>query len=241
VDRLLAAWSQILADARQRTVHILTVGGGVGGVELTLAMHHRAGEAGARTVFCVVTESDKILRGHPPGARQRIERVLRARDLTWHTDSHVCEIDGSRALLADGRALPADYVIWATGASAPGWPREAGLATDRDGFVVVGETLQSRSHPEVFASGDVATMEGHPRPRSGVYAVRQGPPLARNVRRAATGQPLESYLPQRFALALISTGGRHAIASWGPLAWDGDWVWRWKDRIDRRFVARYRR
>jgi selenide,water dikinase len=82
-------------------------------------------------------------------------------------------------------------------------------------------------------------MVAYPRPKSGVYAVRQGPPLGENLRRALTEERLKPYLPQPIALALISTGDQHAIASWGPLAWAGDWVWRWKDRIDRRFMRRY--
>jgi selenide, water dikinase len=240
VERLLKAWRGILADAGHRTVHLLTVGGGAGGVELTLAMQHHARQVGARAAFCVVTDSDAILPGHAAAVRRRMERVMRSRDVATYVRSRVSEIDAGHARLANGTTIPADHVVWATGASAPEWPREAGLATNERGFVLVGETLQSHSHPEVFAAGDIATMERHPRPKSGVYAVRQGPPLADNLRRVLTGAKLGPYLPQRIALALISTGDRHAIASWGPIAWEGDWVWRWKDRIDRKFMARYR-
>jgi selenide,water dikinase len=92
----------------------------------------------------------------------------------------------------------------------------------------------------VFAAGDVATLRGEPRPRSGVYAVRAGPPLAANLRAALEGRAAAPYRPQRRALALLSCGERHAVGTWGPLSWEGRWVWNWKDRIDRRFVARFR-
>jgi hypothetical protein len=57
---------------------------------------------------------------------------------------------------------------------------------------------------------------------------------------ALRGEGLRAYTPQPRSLALISTGEQHAIASWGALAWHGNWVWRWKDRIDRAFMAKYR-
>jgi selenide,water dikinase len=189
--------------------------------------------------FCVVTDSDGILPGHATGVRRRMLRVLNARGVAVYARSRVVAVDQGAARLQDGTPVPSEVVVWATGASVPAWLRDSGLATDERGFVLVNENLQSVSHPEVFAAGDAATMASHPRPKSGVYAVRQGAPLAENLRRALTGERLEPYFPQPVALALISTGDKYAIASWGSLAWAGEWVWRWKDRIDRRFMQRY--
>ena len=114
-----------------------------------------------------------------------------------------------------------------------GW---TGIAPLLCGFIAIDETQSSTSHPFVFAAGDCASVVGHPRPKSGVYAVRAGPPLAENLRRVLAGQPPRRHVPQARALYLLSTGRRHAIASWGSLSIEGDWVWRWKDRIDRGFM-----
>ena len=112
---------------------------------------------------------------------------------------------------------------------------------DGRGFVATGATLQSMSHPEVFAVGDVATRSDSPHPRSGVYAVRAGPPLLANLRRSVEGGPLAPHRPQRRTLNLISCGARRAIAAWGGWSAEGRWAWWWKDRLDRAFVARYGR
>ena len=86
--------------------------------------------------------------------------------------------------------------------------------------------------------GDVASRIDAPRPRSGVYAVRTGPPLLANLQAAVRGQPLRPYQPPVRTLNLISCGERYAIAACGGLHVEGRWVWRLKDRIDRGFVAR---
>lgn len=122
--------------------------------------------------------------------------------------------------------------VWAAGARAYPWLKESSLSTDAAGFVLVDRCLRSVSHPEVFAAGDCASLRDAPHPRSGVFSVRHGPVLAENL---AGGS--REYAPQRRQLALLTCGARYAIASWGPFSAEGAWAWRWKDSIDRRWIA----
>jgi selenide,water dikinase len=217
------------------------VGGGAGGVEILLAMQYRARTAfGADAPrFTLVTDQPHLLPQHPESVRSRLGRVLVEREVVLHFDSPAVAVDADAVHVAGGRRIAAERIVWATSAAAAPWLAAAGLACDDRGFVTIDAYLRSTSHPFVFAAGDCATQTAHPRPKSGVYAVRQGPPLSHNLRQATDGKALSTYVPQARALALISTGDRHAIASWGRWAIEGDWVWRWKDWIDRRFLARY--
>jgi len=126
-----------------------------------------------------------------------------------------------------------------TGAAAPPWFPATGLTLDEGGFLSVGPTLQSLSDPDVFAAGDCAALVESPREKAGVYAVRAGPPLARNLRRRATGEAPTPWHPQRRHLALISTGERYAVASRGAFKAEGGWRWTVKDWIDRRWMRMY--
>nr|WP_246844595.1 selenide, water dikinase SelD [Hydrocoleum sp. CS-953] len=139
-----------------------------------------------------------------------------------------------------GLAVECDILFWVTQASAAPWLQQAGLATDARGFILVNDKLQSISHPQVFAAGDVATMVNHSRPKAGVFAVRQGKPLFENLQRALLGKPLKSFIPQKKFLILIGTGDERAIASRGRIGVGPyQFLWRWKDRIDRKFMDKF--
>ena len=133
-----------------------------------------------------------------------------------------------------------DLVLLASGAAAPAWLAQSGLATDERGFALVHATLQSVSHPEVCAIGDCATLRSAPHPRSGVYAVRQGEALSDNLRLLVGGAAPQPYVPQKKALVLLTCGARYAIAERGRWSAQGRWVWWWKDRIDRRWIKSFR-
>lgn len=152
---------------------------------------------------------------------------------------HAISVGQHRLILDDQSSLDYDFAAWAIHAGAQSWPVQSGLACDDRGFIQVDRYLRSVSHADIFAAGDCAAFTPHPLPKAGVYAVRQGPVLADNLIARLQNYPLEAYKPQRLFLSLLTTGGRHAVASRGFFFASGKWVWHWKDFIDRRFMARF--
>ncbi|MFM1892418.1 MAG: hypothetical protein RLZ44_1495 [Pseudomonadota bacterium] len=247
IDQWLRDWQALQARVlgSRGEFRILVVGGGAGGVELALSTRHRLsgllrdqGDDASRLHYELLTDGPEILPTHNAGVRRRFGRVLGERGIEVHLNSRVVAVEANGVHVEGGGFRPADAVLWVTAAAAPAWPGQSGLAVDRDGFIAVDRELRSVSHPEVFAAGDVAALPD-PRPKSGVFAVRQGPVLGENLRRALVGRPLKSYRPQRNFLGLISTGDAYAVASRGNWSWEGRLLWTWKDWIDRRFMQRF--
>ncbi len=102
-------------------------------------------------------------------------------------------------------------------------------------------TLQTLTDDDIFAAGDCATVIEHPRPKAGVFAVRQGPVLARHLRGHLEMRLLDPFVPQKAYLSLISLGEKSAIAARGSVATAGHWAWLLKNWIDRRFMDRFNR
>ncbi|MBI3715832.1 MAG: FAD-dependent oxidoreductase [Betaproteobacteria bacterium] len=234
IEKFIEAFAGIKASIDAgATRRIAFVGAGAGGIELAMAMEFAFRRHGVGVTL--ISAADTL----PGSAGKRLARLLRARGISLLSGHSAARIGPHEVHLASGSVVAADHIIVATGAVAAAWPRAAGLACDEQGFITVNAQLQSVSHPAVFAAGDCASMENAPRPRSGVYAVRAGPPLADNLRRFCKGEPLLPYHPQPRSLYLISAGDRYAVGSWGNLSWEGHLSWWWKDRIDRRFIAKY--
>lgn len=236
------------ALGRETDFHIAIIGGGAGGTELCLSLRHRlrkhiAAQGGNpdRLLFSIVSNSPSLLPQHSPGVYKRMEKAVRDAGVALHLMRRAALVDATAICFSDGQRLACDAAILATHASAPVWLRQTGLALDARGFIEVTDTLQSTSHPDIFAAGDIAAMRARKLEKSGVYAVRQGPILLDNLRLVAQGKRPSAFRPQRRALALISTGRRYAIASYGPASFEGEWVWRLKDRIDRRWMRMYQK
>jgi selenide,water dikinase len=243
LERLVKGFNDVLVRARDgRMASVTVVGGGAAAVELALAMNHRFQKElfEVATHVRVIGDAPTLVPTFGPGARTRLRRWLRKRGVEAQLGSAVSEVGDGFVRLASGLEFASDAVVWATGSGAPPWLAQSGLACDEKGFMLTNDLLQSPSHLEVFGAGDCVNELGHPLPKAGVFAVRAGPVLAENLRAALEGRPLQAFLPERRYLALISTGEKNAVGTYGSFAFGGPWAWHWKDRIDRRFVARYR-
>ena len=247
IDIFLQRWEKLQQEviSSRGEFHITIVGGGAGGVELALSSQHKLkkllvenNDDPDRLKFSLLTQGNEILATHNQGVQNKFMRVLADRNINVLLNHSVSEIDQNFVWVKSEDKMATDAVIFVTNASAPEWPANSGLDVDAEGFIQVNKYLQSTSHPNVFAAGDVASLPD-PRAKSGVFAVRQGPVLSTNLRSYATGKKLTSYRPQKNFLGLISTGNKYAVASRGNWSMQGEWLWDVKNWIDSRFMQKY--
>jgi pyridine nucleotide-disulfide oxidoreductase family protein len=239
IEAFAALWPQVLTLASKKPVSVAVIGAGAAGLELLFAAEHRLRRDGHRAArFTLITGGGEVAANYGDGVQARVRRQLKRRGITVLRETCV-GVEANEVRLGSGATLACDVPILAIGTHAPPWLQGSGLALSDTGHVLVNAFQQSTSHANVFAAGDVATRADGLHPKSGVYAVRAGPPLAHNLLAAHEGQALKAHHPPQNTLNLLSCGAGHAIASYGPLHAEGAWAWRWKDRIDRAFVAKY--
>ncbi len=215
------------------------IGGGAGGVELALAMHRRLQAIGQPFTLHLFHRTAELMPRHNAWVSRRFHQLLLERGIHLHLQESVKAVQAGQVICESGLTIACEESVWVTSATAPSWLGAAGLAVTPEGFVQVNDDLQSVSHPQVFAAGDVATMVHYDRPKAGVFAVRQGKPLLKNLQRALLQKPLQPYHPQAQFLSLIGTADGAAMASRGRWGWQSRWLWQWKDRIDRAFMHQF--
>ena len=217
--------------------HAAVLGAGTAGVELALSMKYRLDRLGRSEPVRValIERGTNLLPGGTASMRTHLERELKRAGVAVVTGVSVVDADETGLRLTQYEDVPAGFVALATGARPHAWLAGTGLRL-HDGFVCVGPTLQSLSHPHVFACGDTAHLAFDPRPKAGVFAVRQGAVLADQMIRLATNQPLAHYHPQKDYLKLVSLGRRRAIAQKWGITLNLPGLWALKRHIDLKFM-----
>ena len=233
---------QELGRQDREELRILVIGGGVGGIEISLCLPAYLGRVAGGTPYAIsiVDAGDRIGGGLSPRARHRVESVVAARGVEVVTGTRVTRVDDGAVVCADGRRLFADLVVLAAGAAPPPVVDNMTLPKDPRGFLLTRDTLQSTGPANVFAVGDSGTVADAGTPKAGVYAVRQGPVLWNNIGALARDEPLTPYEPQHDFLRLLNTGDGKALMDYKGWSAHAHWCWRFKDYLDSRFMERFR-
>ena len=242
--RPLAAWRALVARVAAlagRPFTCCVVGGGAAGVELSLAVLARAGAAGRGAAVTLVEGGPALLPSWGRDA-ERVRQLLEARGVRVLTARAVMHVDSDAVTLTDGARIPSELTVWVPGAASLPLARNAGLPVDARGFLRVDATLRAVGGAAVWGAGDCVTLDGAPWvPKAGVYAVREAPVLAHNVRIAAEGAggTPRRYTPQRYVLAALDTADGRAFARWRGVTSHSRAALALKRTIDARFIRRY--
>ena len=216
--------------------HVAIIGGGIAGAELAMAMAYALGSQRCQVTVKLLDRS-KILSTNSLKTQAQVRKELPANNVEVLEDVEVVAVTPTGVDLKDGTSIEANFVVGAAGATPHEWIADCGLAMT-DGFIDVNSALET-SASGVFAVGDCAHMTFNPRPKAGVYAVRQAPVLLRNLRNALAGETLDSYDPQSDYLKLVSLGSKRAFGEKMGIGAAGYLIWRLKDRIDRNFMNQF--
>lgn len=231
-------WQRLLAQP-SRDGRWAVLGAGAGGLELVLAMAYRIKALGRSESLHLAFSGTDILPGYPQRVRHQARLALKHAGVQCHPGIKATKISQGQIQSSTGDSLAADHCFVCTPVQPPNWLGQCGLALSAKGFLQVNAYLQSSSHSNVFACGDIADVQGLARPKAGVFAIRQAPFLAHNLAAIVQGSRLKRLRLQRHYLSILALGERQAIASKAGLSVHGAWVWWLKDRIDRQFMAQF--
>jgi NADH dehydrogenase len=177
---------------RRRPAQVVIVGGGLEGVE-ALGEILRRHRASGRLRVTLVEARERLLPEAPAVLDPYLRELCAPHGVAFELSARVRRIEAARVVLAGGRSLPADLVIW-TGGPAPSPLLAAGGLAPEGAWAPVDVTLQSKGHPEIFVAGDAADLPT-PLAKQGYHALDMGLCAARNAERFLAGHDLVRFRP----------------------------------------------
>ncbi|RLA25832.1 MAG: selenide, water dikinase SelD [Gammaproteobacteria bacterium] len=240
ISEFYQRWKFIQQQAQENKIKSLTVvGGGAGSVEVIMAIAYKLKQFDTAIQYHLITAADDVLPSYNHPVRKRVKQQLKEYNISIHSSTRVAKVSSGVIYCQNSEAIQSDEIIWCTQASGSAWLQQSQLECDDAGFIKVRQTLQSLNYEYIFAAGDIANMVAKPRPKAGVYAVRQADTLFHNLRALLLERTLVEYKPQDGFLSLLALGENKATGAKSFFSFSGDWVWRWKDSIDRKFMQQF--
>jgi NADH dehydrogenase len=224
---------------KRELLTFVVVGGGLVGVELLgeMTQFTRNLCRSYKTIdpcdlrFELIEAGPKVLGEMDRDLADYAADVLKGRGVKVRVDCPVKRIEPGVVHLPDGETIGAATIVLAVGLAPNPLLASFEIEKDRKGRIAVEGTMRSKSHPNVWALGDCATIpdpEGRPYPPLAQHALREAVVLAGNILSALDGRPLEPFVYQTLgtlaALGHYKGVGRvFKFKLRGFFAW---WAWR---------------
>ncbi|MFZ4107975.1 MAG: NAD(P)/FAD-dependent oxidoreductase [Candidatus Planktophila sp.] len=196
---------------------ISVVGGGPTGVEMAGAfaelvrgpLKHDQAHAADHIKISLIEAGPRILPMFSEKLSAHAKKDLEKLGVTVHLNTAVAEIKPRSILIKDGSTILSEVTIWAAGVKGEPTSQKLNLPLVNT-RIDVDSTLQVKNYPNIFAIGDVAGFvsdDGRFLPMVAPVALQQGRFIAKQIRRLASGQALESF--KYIDKGSMATIGRH--------------------------------
>ncbi|MGA5517199.1 NAD(P)/FAD-dependent oxidoreductase [Streptomyces pseudogriseolus] len=134
---------------------VVVVGGGLTGLEAATEIAESRPD-----LDVTLAASDGLGDWLSPKGRGHLRAVFARLGITARENARVTAVEDGRVVTADGTVLPSALTVWTAGFAVHPIARATTLEVGDTGQIVVDGTMRSVSHPDVYAVGDAALVQG---------------------------------------------------------------------------------
>ncbi len=226
-------YNEIINNLEGKKVGI--IGSGPAGVEVSLALKKRYNKI---DIF-LFTGKNGLLKNYSNSSKNSILKNLTEANINVIFKDEVSEVSKNKIVTKSSKVYLIDEAILSTNGVPPKWLKETNLALSPDGFIQTNNKLQTNFN-HIFASGDIINFSYKSLTKSGVYAVKSGSVLTKNIRNFILNKPLVNYNPQKYYLSIIGLSNGKALAYKYNLHFTSKLILKLKKYIDLKFINKFK-
>lgn len=226
-------------DRARTSRKVVIVGGGAAGIEIALSLTAWREKKDIKVPITLISAT-RLLAQERHKTSSKIENIVKSRGIQLIPHTKVNKVQENSLLTSTKNKIDFDQLIWLTGPKSHDLFKTSKLPVDKEGYLLVEDTLQVKEYPSIFGAGDCISIRQYPNiPKVGVYAVKQGPILFKNIEGFLTEGDGERYIPQKQYLSILSTGHKKGLVLYRNFHFYSSWAWKLKNRIDSKFIQKY--
>lgn len=200
--------------------HIVVVGAGLSGVEITAEMAYYAKKFFKRGSFAcdnlkisLVSSANTILPGFSNKMISMSQARLKDLDINIITNAKMESCDKEYLYLSNGTRIRHSFIVFTGGIEASAIASKIDVEKNKKGQIVVDEYLQTKEYKNIFAVGDIAQIKNNKdelMPPNVTVARASGVSVGKNILNLLANKKMQKCNP-KLEGTLIALGGKYAV------------------------------